>query len=82
VDLMVTVTLCALLDDVIKGVRYRWSAFVVGLLGGWAANRLVKGGLPASDDPGWAAFPGLAVGTLVAFALFAAVTHLPRHQRL
>ncbi|MET7851864.1 hypothetical protein ABZT48_27295 [Streptomyces avermitilis] len=81
VDLMVVVTVFALLDDVIKGVRHRWPAFAVGSLGGWAADRLVEGEVATSGDPGWAAYPGLAVGTLVAFAVFAAITRLPGPQR-
>ncbi|MFE9993968.1 hypothetical protein [Streptomyces avermitilis] len=82
VDLMVVVTVFALLDDVIKGVRHRWPAFVVGSLSGWAAGRLVTGGVSASGDSGWAAYSGLAAGTLVACAIFAAITRLPGHQRV
>ncbi|MET7701727.1 MULTISPECIES: hypothetical protein [unclassified Streptomyces] len=73
---MALVTVLALLDDVTKGVRYRHPAFGGGLLVGWAAGRLAHAAIPAPDDPDWADYPGLAVGTLAAFVTFAAITRL------
>jgi hypothetical protein len=78
--LMVLGMVFALLDDVIEGVRYRWPAFVVGQLAGWHAARLVKVGTSAPADPDWADYPAVAFGTLVAIAVFAAVTRLPEHR--
>ncbi|WP_369262293.1 hypothetical protein [Streptomyces sp. R35] len=74
-------TVSALTDDVTDGVRYRWPAFSVGLLAGWGADRLVRAGTPAPADPDWADYPGLAVGSLVAFVIFAVITRLPVARR-
>ncbi|QIY73513.1 hypothetical protein HEP84_34600 [Streptomyces sp. RLB1-33] len=75
---MVLGTWTALVDDVIKGVRYRWPAFTVGLPAGWFANWLVRVGTSAPD---WARYPGFVVGTLGAYAVFVAITRLPDHRR-
>ncbi|MCX4971306.1 hypothetical protein [Streptomyces sp. NBC_00620] len=74
-------TVLALLDDVIKGVRHRWPAFVIGLGVGWAVGRLVRTGVPAPADPDWASYPGLLCGSLAAFLAFAAITRLPEVSR-
>lgn len=74
-------TVSALTDDVTEGVRYRWPAFVVGLLAGWGADRLVRAGTPAPADPDWADYPALAVGSLVAFVIFVGITRLPVARR-
>lgn len=79
--LVVVGTVYALLDDVIKGVRHRWPAFVVGLGVGWSVGTLVDAGVPASVDPGWASYPGLVCGSLAAFVAFAAITRLPEVPR-
>lgn len=75
--LMVVVTVYAMLDDVIQGVRSRWPAPAVGLLAGWSVDRLVGIGVPAPTDPDWADYPALALGSLAALAAFAAITRLP-----
>ena len=80
-SLMGVVTVLSLLDDVIKGVRYRWPAFGSGLLAGWAVTRLANAVIPAPDDPDWADYPGLALGTLAAFLAFAAITRLRPRRR-
>ncbi|WP_327431822.1 hypothetical protein [Streptomyces sp. NBC_01236] len=74
-------TVSALTDDVADGVRYRWPACVVGLLAGWGAGQLVRAGTPAPADPDWVDYPALAVGSLVAFVVFAAITRLPVARR-
>lgn len=70
----------AMLDDVVAGVRHRWPALVAGLAAGWAADRLMRAGVP---DPGsaWGEYSVLAVGTLTALATFASVSRLPRPAR-
>lgn len=70
-------TMNALLDDVVKGVRHRWPAFVTALPAGWSADRLTRALASAPADPDWADWPGLTCGSLAAFAAFAAVTRLP-----
>lgn len=81
VVLAVVGTVFAMLDDVIKGVRHRWPAFVVGLGAGWSVGRLVGAGVPASVDPDWASYSGLVCGSLAAFVAFAAITRLPEVPR-
>ncbi|MFD8220454.1 hypothetical protein ACFV2U_43985 [Streptomyces sp. NPDC059697] len=84
-DMMVVVMFVgivqALLDDVIKGVRHRWPAFVTALSAGWSADRLTRAVVSAPADPDWADWPGLVCGSLAAFATFVAVTHLPAGPR-
>lgn len=80
--LMAVITVYAMLDDVGKGMRYRWPAFTVGLLLGWSADKLTSAGLSAPTDPDWADYAGLALGSLVAPAAFAAVTRLPGRRQL
>lgn len=53
---MVVITVLALLDDVVRGVRYRRPAFAAGLLIGWCVDRLA--------DVASAAFAGLAFGSV------------------
>jgi hypothetical protein len=79
---MAVFTVFAMLDDVGKGMRYRWPTFAVGLLVGWSANQLTGAGLSAPTDPDWADYPGLAFGSLVALATFAAITRLPGRRQL
>ncbi|MFF1450776.1 hypothetical protein ACFVYF_21930 [Streptomyces sp. NPDC058274] len=67
----------ALVDEVNNGVRHRWPAFVAALGAGWAVDRLVRAVTSAPTDPDWADYPGLAAGSLAAFAIFVAVTRLP-----
>ncbi|MFD8003102.1 hypothetical protein [Streptomyces mirabilis] len=71
----------ALLDDVIKGVRHRWPAFVAALSAGWSTDRLIGAVVSSPTDPDWADWPGLACGSLAAFATFVTVTHLPAGPR-
>ncbi|MGW1498138.1 hypothetical protein ACWCQW_06030 [Streptomyces mirabilis] len=71
----------ALLDDVIKGVRHRWAAFVAALSAGWSADRLITAVVSAPTDPNWTDWPGLACGSLAAFATFVAITRLPAGPR-
>jgi peptidoglycan/LPS O-acetylase OafA/YrhL len=70
----------AMVDDVIKGVRYRWPGFVVGLAAAWGADRLVRAVNSAPADPDWADYPALATGSLAALVAFAAITRLPGRQ--
>lgn len=63
-------------------MRYRWPAFAVGLLVGWSADKLTGAGLSAPTDPGWADYPGLASGSLVALVTFAVITRLPSRRQL
>jgi hypothetical protein len=67
----------ALVDEVINGVRHRWPAFAAAVGAGWAVDRLVRAVTSAPADPDWADYPGLAAGSLAAFAVFVAVTRLP-----
>jgi len=79
---MLVGTVCALLDDVIEGVRHRWLAFVAGLLGGWSADKLVRAVTDEPADPDWADYPALAAGTLTAVVLFVVITRLPVRRRV
>ncbi len=81
-DLMMVITALTLLDDVVKGVRHRWPAFVVGLSAGWGADRLVDVGVPAVTDPLWADYLGLAFGSLAALATFVVITRVPGRKQL
>jgi hypothetical protein len=78
--LIVVVSVFAMVDDVIKGVRYRWPGFVVGLAAGWGAGKLVRAWASAPADPDWADYPALATASLVALVAFAAITRLPGRQ--
>lgn len=51
----------ALLDDVTKGVRHRWPAFVAALSAGWSADRLIRAVVSAPTDPDWAGRPPTCV---------------------
>jgi hypothetical protein len=48
----------------------------------WSANQLTDAGLSAPTDADWADYPGLAFGSLVALAAFAAITRLPGRRQL
>ncbi|MGW4983127.1 hypothetical protein [Streptomyces mirabilis] len=69
------------LARLIKGVRHRWPAFVAALSAGWSADRLIRAVVSAPTDPDWADWPGLACGSLAAFATFVAITRLPAGPR-
>ncbi|MFE9763590.1 hypothetical protein ACFYPC_03480 [Streptomyces sp. NPDC005808] len=81
VDLIGVWTVLAMLDDVTKGVRHRWPAFIAGLLVFWSIGKLVRRGLPAPADPDWADYPALVCGSLAALVVFAAITRVrPRPE--
>ncbi|MFD4530095.1 hypothetical protein ACFWP7_40570 [Streptomyces sp. NPDC058470] len=76
VDLIALWTVLAMVDDVTKGVRNRWPAFITGLLVLWSVGRLVRRGMPAPADPDWADYPALVCGSLAALVVFAAITRI------
>jgi hypothetical protein len=75
--LMMVVVLMDMLENVAKGVRHRWPAFVAALAVGWGVDRLAHAGVPASDSL-WGTYVVYALWTLTALATFVAVTRLPR----
>jgi hypothetical protein len=75
--LMMVVVLMDMLENVAKGVRHRWPAFVAALAVGWGADRLASAGVPASGSL-WGGYSVYALWTLAALATFAGITRLPR----
>ncbi|MGP4084267.1 hypothetical protein [Streptomyces sp. KR55] len=75
--LMMLGTVGSMLDDVIKGVRHRWPAFVSALAVGWAVDRLAYAVAPVSASP-WGEYSVYAGCTLAALTTFVAVSRLPR----
>ncbi|WP_234342903.1 hypothetical protein [Streptomyces fulvoviolaceus] len=74
--LMMVVVLMEMFENVVKGVRHRWPAFVAALAVGWGVNRLAYAGVPDSDSL-WGGYCVYALWTLAALATFVAVTRLP-----
>lgn len=71
----------SMLDDVIKGVRLRWPAFVAGLAVGWGVNRLAHAAVSSAGSP-WGEYAVHAATTVAVLATFVGVSRLPRRREL
>ncbi|MGP4047645.1 hypothetical protein [Streptomyces sp. 2A115] len=71
----------AMLDDVGKGVRNRWPAFVAACVVLWGCVKLAYVAVPALADSLWGEFAAFAPATGAALATFVAMTRLPRLRR-
>ncbi|QQM40066.1 hypothetical protein [Streptomyces liliifuscus] len=80
-SIMTVVLWVATLDDVIKGVRHRWPAFLISWAVGWGLTRL-SAKLPGLGDSHWYEFAAFAPTTAVAVAMFVGITRLPQNPRL
>ncbi|MEV2195859.1 hypothetical protein AB0I02_33535 [Streptomyces phaeochromogenes] len=81
-SIMTVVVLVATLDDVIKGVRHRWPAFLTSWAACWGLARLLSATVPGLDDSHWDEFAVFAPVTAVSVAVFVGITRLPQHRRL
>ncbi|MGX1911283.1 hypothetical protein ACWIID_20820 [Streptomyces phaeochromogenes] len=72
----------ATLDDVAKGVRHRWPAFLISWAACWGLARLLSAMVPGLYDSHWSEFAAFAPMTAVAVAMFVGITRLPQHRRL
>ncbi|MFD3310372.1 hypothetical protein [Streptomyces sp. NPDC058694] len=81
-SIMTVVLWVATLDDVIKGVRHRWPAFLISWAVGWGLVRLLSAKLPGLGDSHWEEFAVFAPATAVTVAVFVEITRLPQNRRL
>lgn len=81
-SIMTVVLWVATLDDVIKGVRHRWPAFLISWAVGWGLARLLSAKLPGLGDSHWYEFAAFAPVTAVTLAVFVGITRLPQNPRL
>lgn len=65
-----------MLDDVAKGVRHRWPAFVAALAVGGGVDLLAYAVLPDSASL-WPAYVGIALWTAAALVTFVGISRLP-----
>lgn len=72
----------ATLDDVAKGVRHRWPAFLISWAACWGLARLLSTMGPGLDDSHWDEFAVFAPATAVFVAMFVGITRLPQNPRL
>jgi len=81
-SIMTVVVWVAVLDDVIKGVRNRWPAFLISWAVCWGLARLLSARMPGLGDSHWDEFAAFAPATGVSVAVFIEITRLPQHRRL
>ncbi|MDQ0948784.1 hypothetical protein QFZ24_002707 [Streptomyces phaeochromogenes] len=81
-SLMTVIVWVAMLDDVIKGVRHRWPAFLTSWAVCWSLARLLSAKMPGLGDSHWDEFAAFAPATAVSVAVFVEITRLPQNRRL
>ncbi|MEU8862275.1 hypothetical protein [Streptomyces umbrinus] len=81
-SIMTVVVWVGTLDDVIKGVRHRWPAFLISGAACWGLARLLSTMEPGLDDSHWGEFAVFAPATAVFVAMFVGITRLPQNPRL
>ncbi|MDQ1025276.1 hypothetical protein QF035_002858 [Streptomyces umbrinus] len=81
-SIMTVVVWVATLDDVIKGVRHRWPAFLISWAVGWGLARLLSVKLPGLGDSHWDEFAAFAPATAVSVVMFVEITRLPQNRHL
>ncbi|MFI1482160.1 hypothetical protein [Streptomyces sp. NPDC020747] len=81
-SIMTVVVWVAALDDVVKGVRHRWAAFLISGAACWGLARLLSAMVPDLDDSHWGEFAAFAPATAVFVAVFVGITRLPQNPRL
>ncbi|MGA5507652.1 hypothetical protein [Streptomyces umbrinus] len=81
-SIMTVVVWVGTLDDVIKGVRHRWPAFLISWAASWGLAWLLSTMVPGLDDSHWDEFAAFAPATAVFVAVFVGITRLPQHRRL
>jgi hypothetical protein len=81
-SIMTVVVWVAALDDVGKGVRHRWPAFLISAAACWGLARLLSTTVPGLGDSHWDEFAAFAPATAVFVAVFVEITRLPRNPRL
>ncbi|MCX4904504.1 hypothetical protein [Streptomyces sp. NBC_00878] len=79
---MTVVVGVAALDDVIKGVRHRWPAFLTAWVVCWGLAWLLSAVVPGLDDAHWDEFAAFAPATAASVATFVGITRLPQQPRL
>ncbi|WP_151475495.1 hypothetical protein [Streptomyces albicerus] len=81
-SMMTVVVWVATLDEVIKGVRHRWPAFLTAWVVCWGLPFLLSAAVPALEDSLWGEFAAFAPATAASVATFIGITRLPQHRRL
>ncbi|MEU9959899.1 hypothetical protein [Streptomyces sp. NPDC050982] len=81
-SIMTVVVWVATLDDVIKGVRHRWPAFLTSWVACWGLAWLLSSTVPELDDSHWGEFAAFAPATAVSVVVFVGITRLPQQRRL
>ncbi|MET7442935.1 hypothetical protein ACFYQQ_00145 [Streptomyces sp. NPDC005496] len=81
VDFMVVIAMLGMADAIDEKVRHGWWALAAGVAAGTSVLPLAREAGLGSEDSPWAAYPVFAAASLVALAVFAAVTRLPGRAR-